>query len=386
MSDFNSYINLPFFDQNGRLNICVDRDTILTDFINEQDEQARERLKRRYQAILEFARPRALPVDGYEARFDDLAALLDGIAVSPYQKPLPEPSADRTLLEILADVLKNQLFSVLGPESQQPGPVIGDCRFVCIFCHEVKKRTGDIRTHLNKKHGCTGEEIKTVFNKKDPQWIRVFGQYSYDDVLANKWRITDWRHRKPRSLHPVDVTSQVSASSKRKSRDSSQESVAYQRTPMAWTSPYNHERALSSENLRPIFPLTDDNDLTFVGTTLSPTSPFPQTMADLHNDYVPPQIRVDSVSGTDAVLPSLESSITSDVDLVQIGASAASFSLSSGFLSSELALSPSLPDHAGLEDAVSPLALASASIRRKVRKNCPTEVALPRSAEHYRRH
>lgn len=399
MDDFDRWINFPpsnppKFDQQGRLHFCIDADTITGDFANEHDEQARERLKRFFSAILDYTRPRVLPTGDHEVRLDNLSSLLESISVSHYQRPLAPPTVDRSLLYIVAEILNNNLFATLGPESQRPGPVTGNCRFVCIFCHEVKKRTGDIRVHLHKKHGCDWEDIKKIFNKKNPRGLRVFGQYSYEDVQTNNWQITDWRERKPRSLRPVEVTSEVSASSKRKSRDSSRDTSDRHRTPVPWTTFQSRDRALSSEQLPQMSPFMNmnmnENDLSFAGTTLSPTSPLPQTMVDYQNNQQLPEICVDRILEPDDMFLPFESAGNSDADLIQIGSSShladTSFSAPKAMTGNGLALQPNMLDQRTLQDFASSMPFPTIAPSSTHFQKRPTKVALPHPPEHYRRH
>lgn len=190
----------PYSSILDELHTPIDATTIEEDFKRVEDEDGRERLKRCWSAIIDYVRLlRGSRDQAFNERMDALSTLVQSFNVSKYRRCVPDPLPGQSLRAILNDIEVEKQFDVLGPELQKVGEIVGDSRFVCIFCHEVKKKTGDLRVHLIRKHMCNRDEIKQIFDRSKPQGLRVFGQYSYADVCTNRWNIKDWRQRKQRS-------------------------------------------------------------------------------------------------------------------------------------------------------------------------------------------
>lgn len=138
------------------------------------------------------------------------------------------------MLDVIDEVVesKPQPFC-FGPSTQRCGEAKGECRLICIFCHAVHTRTGDLRFHLHKTHNFDREHIGQIFDNNDSRRMRVFGQYSYDDVKLNKWNIQKWKQRRSRGSQSAEGNSFITPSSKRKNRHETPDaSLALQRSTL----------------------------------------------------------------------------------------------------------------------------------------------------------
>ena len=254
-------LNILQFVSSKELRVSTDASVIRQNFENAQDEEHHETLKRLYTAILDLTRksygPKSLA--GLQG-LNEISTLLEEFTVPEYRSCVEEPSKQRSLIGIVREIETDNHFDVLGPVFQLPGKATGDRRFICIFCHEVKVKTGDLRTHLAAKHKCDQDEIKQVFHRSKPQGLYVFGQYSYDDVRKNRWNVKDWRTRKPRS--------EASVNTKRK------------RCSSVTNLPPNMTNATSNGNNTQLPELTRD-------TTTITASPLPQTLPDYETPLIP---------------------------------------------------------------------------------------------------
>lgn len=289
--------NILQFVGSNELHVSTDASVVRQSLENAQNDDHRESLKRLYTAILDLTRKSYGPMPLVQLQgLNEISKLLEEFTVPQYRPCVEEPSGGRSLIDIVREITTENHFDVLGPVIQLPGKATGDCRFICIFCHEVKVKTGDLRVHLATKHKFSWVEIKQVFHRSKPQGLYAFGQYSYDDVRRNGWNIKDWRTRKPRSEAPVNT--------KRK------------RCSSASNLPSNMTNATSDGNNSQLPGLTRD-------TTTITASPLPKTLSD-HGTTLIPESDFGIGPSTGDELSSMESS---SGDLAGVGTSESQLNL-----------------------------------------------------------
>lgn len=203
-------------DPDGTFWIPVNANNIETAFRHASTSYDRLLHKRFYSLAIHHLRDHHPPVDDLGTRLNNLSSVLEEASALRHCSPIRRESG-RSLPDIVDQVITEASF-FFGPETPKPGEAEDDCRFICIFCHNVRTRTGDLKFHLRKKHKFEDWEIEETISKDATHRLRVFGPYSYEDVLLNHWDIPAWKPRGLGSLQLTDANVSVGPSNKRRHR------------------------------------------------------------------------------------------------------------------------------------------------------------------------
>lgn len=224
---------LIYSDPHGTIWIPVDGNIIENTFGHPLNLQNRLIYQRYFSSAIRYLQLHHLPIADPSEWLNNISLLLDAAANEPCRRIDDEKSAraagtGRSLLQIIDSVRAHEPFS-FGPVQQRTGEAKDECRFICIFCHRPFTRTSDLRSHLLKNHEFSSTHIKQIFDKNDSDRLRVFGQYSYDDVKMNRWDIAEWKPRRSRGSQATAGEEPPTSSQKRKNR---------RRTPQRSPQPY----------------------------------------------------------------------------------------------------------------------------------------------------
>jgi len=209
---------IPHGEPDNTLYIPLNANIIKTAFATASTPEEKLFYKRHFSLAIHYLRCHGPPTGDLAARLDTLSLLLQELSAIPFCRPISVPSGS-SLLEILDTVIVNNDF-LFGPATQKPGEAKGESRFICVFCHKVRTRTGDLRVHLREEHKFGDGDIDQAI--KSPR-LRVFGQYSYMDVILNNWEIPEWRPRRSRGSQTNAGEEPSTSSQKRKTRHGSPE-------------------------------------------------------------------------------------------------------------------------------------------------------------------
>jgi len=207
---------LPHSDPDGTFYIPINANNIETAFYHASTPRDRLLHKRFFSLAIHHLRDHHPPTDDNEKRLYNLSSVLERASAIPHCPPIPIDRG-RSLPEIVDEVVADPSF-FFGPASQKPGEAEDDCRFICIFCHKVRTRTGDLKFHLRRNHSFENWEIDQTISKDAVYRLRVFGPYSYEDVILNNWDIPEWKPRGFRGSQATAEEEHPTSSQKRKTR------------------------------------------------------------------------------------------------------------------------------------------------------------------------
>lgn len=297
---------VPHSDPDGTFYIPVNANNIETAFYHASTLRDRLLHKRFYSLAIHHLRDHHPATADHEKRLDNLSSVLERASAIPHCSPIRIVSG-RSLLEAVDEVVADASF-IFGPASQKPGEAEDDCRFICIFCHKVRTRTGDLRVHLHKDHNFNKGDIDQMINSCR---LRVFGQYSHEDVKANNWDILKW---KPRRSRASQTTAGEEASSPSQKRKRKQRTLG--KSPQANPcSPGEGSSSMKRPQSSAAYDYTDTASQTLLYSEFSPVSswwPVDDSQCDLHNSLS--HAFWPGVDGR-----SLAGSLASDETLAQVG-------------------------------------------------------------------
>jgi len=302
-------------DQDVSIPNEIRQSTIESEFRDAASPDERLRLKQYYSISIAYLRRRHAQTNDFEPQLDALSSVLETESAGTTSAPISDEKEERkqgsgrTLLDIIDGAIARP-WTILGPLSQQTGEANGEYRFVCIFCFIPRTRTADIRKHLIKDHEFKCVEVAQIFGQNDSRRLRVFGQYSYDEVKSNGWDIKQWKRRPSKGYRPTEGDSFTTPSSKRKNKHRDSDTSPQTDTPDAMgSSPSVKRRQVAA---MPALLQTASHTVSLSESSSMPTS---GRMTDFEHE---PSPFLHATLAEDDRL-SLESSAASDGTLIQMG-------------------------------------------------------------------